>query len=78
MLLCRESLLLFEDAMSGRKSMQGIATIVAHELAHQWFGNLVTPSWWTDLWLNEGFATYAEYIGADAVSENIPYFETRK
>lgn len=65
---CRESLLLFEDGMSSKKSMQSIATVVAHELAHQWFGNLVTPSWWTDLWLNEGFATYVEYIGTDAVS----------
>ena len=38
--------------------------MISHELAHMWFGNLVTLKWWDDLWLNEGFANYIEYIGA--------------
>ena len=63
--------MLYEPGVSSAKNKQRVAVVVAHELAHQWFGNLVTPSWWTDLWLNEGFASYVEYIGADKVSGTV-------
>src|SRR3990167_4207784 len=61
----RESALLVDENHSSVSNKQWVALVIAHELPHQWFGNLVTMEWWTHLWLNEGFATYIEYLAVD-------------
>lgn len=63
----REVALLADPATTSIASKHYIATVIAHELSHQWFGNLVTMQWWNNLWLNESFATLMEYIAIDAL-----------
>jgi aminopeptidase 2 len=57
--------LLYEENVSSASSKKTVAYVVGHELAHQWFGNLITFDWWDDLWLNEGFATWAGWLATD-------------
>ncbi|KIW53349.1 hypothetical protein PV05_08929 [Exophiala xenobiotica] len=57
--------ILFDPLTSDNRLMSKASYVIAHELAHQWFGNLVTMSGWTELWLNEGFATWAGFFAVD-------------
>ncbi|KAJ3324928.1 Aminopeptidase 2 mitochondrial [Boothiomyces sp. JEL0866] len=63
----RESALLYDPAKSSAKAKERVAYVVGHELAHQWFGNLVTMDWWSELWLNEGFATFVGWLAVDHI-----------
>ncbi|HET7320380.1 MAG TPA: M1 family metallopeptidase [Candidatus Saccharimonadales bacterium] len=63
----RETTMLADEKTSSIESKQLVALVIAHELSHQWFGNLVTMKWWDDLWLNESFANLMEYRCVDAL-----------
>lgn len=66
-LITYREIALLVDNTSSVSMREYVATVIAHETSHQWFGNLVTMKWWDDLWLNESFATIMEYVAVDAL-----------
>nr|AAF07223.1 aminopeptidase N [Manduca sexta] len=73
LLTYREALILYDPLNSNHHYRQRVANIVSHEIAHMWFGNLVTCAWWDNLWLNEGFARFYQYYLTATVDPELGY-----
>ncbi|XP_072747372.1 aminopeptidase A isoform X2 [Anoplolepis gracilipes] len=71
----REKRFLYDDYNNSIIDKRETVNVICHELAHMWFGNLVTLSWWNDLWLNEGFATFMSFKSANEILPNQKYIE---
>lgn len=75
LLTFREETLLYDNNTSSAADRKLVTKVIAHELAHQWFGNLVTMQWWNNLWLNEGLATFMEYFSLEKIFKKLSSYE---
>ncbi|KZC13131.1 Aminopeptidase N, partial [Dufourea novaeangliae] len=66
----RESRMLYDKATSSDAAKQSVAAVIVHELTHMWFGNQITPEWWSYLWLSEAFARYFQYFATAQIEES--------
>lgn len=65
--VCREATILYDEVNNPIDTLYRIATTMIYQSSHQWFGNIVSPSWWTNIWINRGLAEYFQYYIADKV-----------
>ena len=72
----RETAMLFDESKSSLAGKRRVIEVIAHELAHQWFGNLVTMNWWDDLWLNESFATFMAFYSCNEIFPELGFDES--